>query len=190
MFRKIIGPARLDRLELHLTEAPKNDADRQHRRNNDHLDASPGVDGIEAFYEQCVANGVTIIKRSRRPSGARRASMSRTRMATSSAWAATRPQANKRSHVVRVRNKLRRLSTLRYRKRIATPCGMWIACGTSALLATLEETEHFRRRPQQKVAKIVHCGEPRLLKAAGFSSGLLFAKASCVRNCKELIRSH
>src|ERR1044071_6303204 len=38
------------------------DADCQHRRNNDHLDASAGVDGIEAFYEQCVANGVTIIK--------------------------------------------------------------------------------------------------------------------------------
>ena len=52
----------LDGLELHLKEASKNDADRQHRRNNDHLDASAGVDGIEAFYEQCVANGVTIIK--------------------------------------------------------------------------------------------------------------------------------
>ena len=26
-----------------------------------HLDAAGGVDGIEAFYEQCVANGVTII---------------------------------------------------------------------------------------------------------------------------------
>jgi uncharacterized glyoxalase superfamily protein PhnB len=45
-----------------LKEAPKNDADRQHKRNNDHLDASVGVDGIESFYEQCVANGVTIIK--------------------------------------------------------------------------------------------------------------------------------
>lgn len=52
----------LDGLELHLKEAPKNEADRQHRRNNDHLDAAAGVDGIEAFYEQCVANGVTIIK--------------------------------------------------------------------------------------------------------------------------------
>ena len=52
----------LDGLELHLKEAPKNDANRQHRRNNDHLDASAGVAGIEAFYEQCVANGVTIIK--------------------------------------------------------------------------------------------------------------------------------
>ena len=25
------------------------------------LDASAGVDGIEAFYERCVANGVTIM---------------------------------------------------------------------------------------------------------------------------------
>ena len=52
----------LDGLELHLKEAPKNDADRQHRRHNEHLDASTGVDGIEAFYEQCVANGVKIVK--------------------------------------------------------------------------------------------------------------------------------
>ena len=53
---------RLDGLELHLKEAPKNPAEREHRRENDHLDAAAGVDGIEAFYEQCVANGATIIK--------------------------------------------------------------------------------------------------------------------------------
>ena len=52
----------LDGLELHLKEAPKIQADRQHRRDNEHLDASAGVDGIEAFYERCVANGATIIK--------------------------------------------------------------------------------------------------------------------------------
>ena len=52
----------LDGLELHLKEAPRTDADRQCRRNNDHLDAAAGIDGIEAFYEQCVANGVKIIK--------------------------------------------------------------------------------------------------------------------------------
>jgi catechol 2,3-dioxygenase-like lactoylglutathione lyase family enzyme len=50
----------LDGLELHLKEAPKNQAERQHRRDSEHLDAAAGVDGIEAFYEQCVANGVTI----------------------------------------------------------------------------------------------------------------------------------
>jgi uncharacterized glyoxalase superfamily protein PhnB len=45
-----------------LKEAPKNQAERGWRRVNEHLDASAGVDGIEAFYERCVANGVTIIK--------------------------------------------------------------------------------------------------------------------------------
>ena len=52
----------LDGVELHLKEAPKNQAERRHRRDNEHLDASAGVDGIEAFYEQCVVNGATIIK--------------------------------------------------------------------------------------------------------------------------------
>jgi catechol 2,3-dioxygenase-like lactoylglutathione lyase family enzyme len=50
---------RLDGLELHLKEAPKNTAERRSRRANEHLD---GVDGIEAFYEHCVANGITILK--------------------------------------------------------------------------------------------------------------------------------
>jgi catechol 2,3-dioxygenase-like lactoylglutathione lyase family enzyme len=51
-----------DGLELHLKEAPKNQAERQYRRDNEHLDASAGVDGIEAFYERCVANDATILK--------------------------------------------------------------------------------------------------------------------------------
>jgi catechol 2,3-dioxygenase-like lactoylglutathione lyase family enzyme len=52
----------LDGLQLHLKEAPKNQAERRHRRENEHLDASAGVDGIEAFYEHCVANGAPIIR--------------------------------------------------------------------------------------------------------------------------------
>jgi catechol 2,3-dioxygenase-like lactoylglutathione lyase family enzyme len=52
----------LDGLELHLKEGPKNEADRCHRRDHEHLDAAGGVDGIEAYYERCVANGVTIFK--------------------------------------------------------------------------------------------------------------------------------
>jgi len=52
----------LDGLELHLKEAPRNSVERQHRRENDHLDAAAGVEGIEAFYEQCVANGAKILK--------------------------------------------------------------------------------------------------------------------------------
>jgi len=52
----------VDGLELHLKEAPKSEAERRYRRDNEHLDAAAGVDGIEAFYEQCVANGVTILQ--------------------------------------------------------------------------------------------------------------------------------
>ncbi|MEO8634998.1 MAG: VOC family protein [Gemmatimonadales bacterium] len=52
----------LDGMELHLKEAPKSEAERRHRRENEHLDAAAGVDGIEAFYELCVANSVTIIR--------------------------------------------------------------------------------------------------------------------------------
>ena len=52
----------LDGLELHLKEAPKNAAERQHRRDNEHLDASAGVEGIEAFYQRCVSNGATVLK--------------------------------------------------------------------------------------------------------------------------------
>lgn len=52
----------LDGLELHLKEAPKNEAERQHRRDSEHLDAAAGVSGIEAFYSQCIANGIAILK--------------------------------------------------------------------------------------------------------------------------------
>ncbi len=53
---------RLDGLELHLKEAPKNPDERKHRRDNEHLDASAGVEGIETFYQQCVDNGAKVIK--------------------------------------------------------------------------------------------------------------------------------
>jgi len=52
----------VDGLELHLKEAPKNAAERQYRRDHEHLDAAAGVAGIEEFYERCVANGATILK--------------------------------------------------------------------------------------------------------------------------------
>lgn len=52
----------LDGLELHLKEAPKYEAERQHRREHEHLDAAAGVDDIETFYAQCAANGVRIIR--------------------------------------------------------------------------------------------------------------------------------
>jgi catechol 2,3-dioxygenase-like lactoylglutathione lyase family enzyme len=50
-----------DGLELHLKEASKNPAERQYRREHEHLDAAAGVDGIEAFYAECVANGIPIL---------------------------------------------------------------------------------------------------------------------------------
>ena len=53
---------RLDGLELHLKEAPKNEAERRQRRDSEHLDATAGVDGIEEFYAQCVDNGMTILR--------------------------------------------------------------------------------------------------------------------------------
>lgn len=52
----------LDGLELHLKKAPKNDAERRHRREHEHLDAAAGVAGIEAFHARCVANGIPITK--------------------------------------------------------------------------------------------------------------------------------
>ena len=52
----------LDGLELHLKEAPKDDAEHRHRREHEHLDAAAGVDGIEAFYARCTANGARIVK--------------------------------------------------------------------------------------------------------------------------------
>ncbi len=52
----------VDGLELHLKEAPKDDAERRHRREQEHLDAAAGVDGIEAFYARCVASGATILR--------------------------------------------------------------------------------------------------------------------------------
>jgi catechol 2,3-dioxygenase-like lactoylglutathione lyase family enzyme len=52
----------LDGLELHLKEAPKNPSERHYRLAHEHLDASAGVRGIEAFYERCVGNGAKILK--------------------------------------------------------------------------------------------------------------------------------
>src|SRR5262245_5816131 len=52
----------VDGLELHLKKSPKNEVERQWRRDHEHLDAAAGVDGIEAFFTQCVANGAKILK--------------------------------------------------------------------------------------------------------------------------------
>ncbi|MEO7674582.1 MAG: VOC family protein [Pyrinomonadaceae bacterium] len=51
-----------DGLELHLKTAPKDTEEQDRKHQNEHLDAAVGVDGIETFYEQCVAKGTKIIK--------------------------------------------------------------------------------------------------------------------------------
>lgn len=51
-----------DGMQIHLKEAPKNPSERAHRRDNEHLDAYGDIDGIDAFYAQCVAQGATILK--------------------------------------------------------------------------------------------------------------------------------
>ena len=51
-----------DGREIHLKEAPKNIAERQHRRDGEHLDAYAGVEGIDALYERCLAHGARILK--------------------------------------------------------------------------------------------------------------------------------
>ncbi len=52
----------LDGFELHLKEAPTNPAEREFRREHEHLDAAAGVDGIEAFFARCIASGVEPFK--------------------------------------------------------------------------------------------------------------------------------
>jgi catechol 2,3-dioxygenase-like lactoylglutathione lyase family enzyme len=51
-----------DGLELHLKAAPKNPAERAFRRENEHLDAAVGVDGVRELCEEFVARGVTILR--------------------------------------------------------------------------------------------------------------------------------
>lgn len=87
----------LDGLELHLKEAPKNPVERRHRRENEHLDAAAGVDGIEAFYARCTANGVTILSRWRQLRGEHWISTSRTLTATLSRSAVAPPTARRNS---------------------------------------------------------------------------------------------
>ena len=51
-----------DGLELHLKRAPKDTKEQDRKHEKEHLDAAAGVDGIEMFYEQCVAKGAKIIR--------------------------------------------------------------------------------------------------------------------------------
>jgi hypothetical protein len=59
-----------------------------------------------------------------------------------------------------------------------------------ALFALLKETEHLCRGRQEKVAKIVQCGEPRIEEAAGINSGGHFSLPSRSRNQPSLLWRH
>jgi len=48
--------------EIHLKHAPKIEEDRAHRRENEHLDASIQVNGIDALYLELQERGATVIK--------------------------------------------------------------------------------------------------------------------------------
>ncbi len=61
-----------DGLELHLKEAARLPGEREHRRDNEHLDACAGVEDVAALYDEYRARGATIVKPlGRRPWGTR-----------------------------------------------------------------------------------------------------------------------
>lgn len=51
-----------DGLELHLKMPPQGLRDERRPRDKEHLAATAGVDGIEAFYSECVASGASILR--------------------------------------------------------------------------------------------------------------------------------
>jgi hypothetical protein len=53
-------------------------------------------------------------------------------------------------------------------------------------LRVLEETEHFCGRGQEKVAKIVQCGEPRLGRPLEVNSAGIFSLPCRIRNANAL----
>ena len=60
-----------DGFAIHLKCAPKTLADRAHRRQNEHLDAHVGVQGIESLFDELKARGAHILRSlERRPWGA------------------------------------------------------------------------------------------------------------------------
>lgn len=51
-----------DGFSIHLKCAPKTAADRTHRKENEHLDASISVQNIEALFAELTSNGANIIR--------------------------------------------------------------------------------------------------------------------------------
>lgn len=51
-----------DGFSIHLKCAPKTAADRTHRKENEHLDASISVQNIEALFAELTSNGANVIR--------------------------------------------------------------------------------------------------------------------------------
>ena len=51
-----------DGFSIHLKCAPKTVADRAHRKQNEHLDAHVGVQGIEALFRELSSRGAHILR--------------------------------------------------------------------------------------------------------------------------------
>jgi len=51
-----------DGCAIHLKEAPKNEADRPHRQQNEHLDAYIGASSAAALYDELGSRGALITK--------------------------------------------------------------------------------------------------------------------------------
>jgi uncharacterized glyoxalase superfamily protein PhnB len=61
-----------DGFSIHLKCAPKTVADRAHRRQNEHLDAYVGVQGVEALFNELTSRGAHITRSlEERPWGSR-----------------------------------------------------------------------------------------------------------------------
>jgi catechol 2,3-dioxygenase-like lactoylglutathione lyase family enzyme len=52
-----------DGFAIHLKEAPKLAADRTHRKENEHLDASIAVTGIRGLFDELQERGAVVLKR-------------------------------------------------------------------------------------------------------------------------------
>jgi catechol 2,3-dioxygenase-like lactoylglutathione lyase family enzyme len=51
-----------DGFSIHLKEAPKNPADRMHRKENEHLDAYIAVSGIQSLFDELQLRGAHVIR--------------------------------------------------------------------------------------------------------------------------------
>jgi uncharacterized glyoxalase superfamily protein PhnB len=63
VYESLYASVSRDGFAVHLKCAPKTLSDRQHRKENEHLDAYIGVRGIEALFGELESKGAQIIRR-------------------------------------------------------------------------------------------------------------------------------